>query len=570
MKFRAINKKISNYHNKNRVTPSLLYLLASMHLLPFNIYAEVNHTQTTILEQQQRELKNNLTPPLSHAQIDSQPVAPEEAGASDETSCLVINRVELININAFPNGVRLTQSAKQAQGQCLDEKGLSALRNKLQWQLVNEGYITSRVTFTEESYADGVLSLTLIPGRVKGIEHHENSDSYAQLNMLFPGRPGDLVNLRDIEQGLENLQRLPSVNATMDIELNPEDLSSQIVVNRQQSRFWRINTFLDDAGHYAVGRYRAGATLLLDNPLSLSDLVYFSASRELDNHHDKGNNYFALHYSVPYGNWLFSMTGSRGSHYQSLLFANQAFKYHTRWQSLDMQIQRLLMRGYNYKTVGYTGALLRKSNRFFADKELEVQRLNTADWQLGLQHLHYFPWGTFRGGASYQQETRWFGARPSPGKETSPAAKLINVTASLDIPFKLGEQRFHFQPVFNQQYTHSRLTMQDKFSIGGRSSVRGFPAGNALVGAQGWFLKNDLAWVSQRTASQFYVGVDYGEVSEKSSQFLSGEHLMGAAVGVRGNYHQFSYDFNIGVPLAKPKEFNTDPVVLGFSINWQY
>jgi hypothetical protein len=49
-----------------------LYLLASMHLLPFNIYAEVNHTQTTILEQQ-RELKNNLTPPLSHAQIDSQP-----------------------------------------------------------------------------------------------------------------------------------------------------------------------------------------------------------------------------------------------------------------------------------------------------------------------------------------------------------------------------------------------------------------------------------------------------------------------------------------------------------------
>ncbi|MBW5824487.1 ShlB/FhaC/HecB family hemolysin secretion/activation protein [Yersinia kristensenii] len=570
MRLIKINEEISKYNNKVWIITALFILLVVISNFPLAAYANINQTQATILEQQHRDLKKSLTPPLKHAQMDSRPVTPAEAGSSDHSSCLVIQRVELINIDAFPNAGRLMQWAKQVQGNCLDEKGLSSLHNTLQWQLVADGYITSQVTFTEDSYVEGTLFLTLIPGRLSGIGHHEDSDSYAQLNTVFPGRQGDMVNLRNLEQGLENLQRLPSVNASMDVVLNREDLTSRIVVKRQQSRFWRINTFLDNAGHYAVGRYRAGATLFLDNPLSLSDLAYFSVGRDLDNHHDKGNSNFTLHYSVPFGHWLLSMTGSQGGYYQSLLIDNSAFKYYSRWRSLDMQIQRLLMRGYNYKTVGYTGALIRKSNRFFADTEVEIQRLDTVDWQLGLQHLHYTSWATMRGGVNYQQGTQWFGARPSPGKELFSASKLINLTASLDIPFILGEQRFHYQPTFSQQYTHSNIVIQDNFSIGGRSSVRGFATGSALVGPQGWFLKNDIAWINQRLANQLYVGVDYGEVSKKGGQFLLGNRLVGGVFGVRGSYHQFAYDFNIGLPLDKPRELSTDPVVFGFVVNWQY
>ncbi|CNI71179.1 putative hemolysin activator protein [Yersinia frederiksenii] len=570
MKLLAVSEHISNDDNKKWITAILLSLRTFIFFFPLITYADVNSTQAVMLEQQQRELKNSLTPPLSHTQMKSESAALEGVVSSDEISCLVIDRVELLNMSAFPNAARLAQWAKQAQGHCLGEKGLSALQNNLQWQLVDDGYITSQVTFTEDSYADGVLSLTLIPGRVNGIEHHENSDSYAQLNTLFPSKAGDLANLRDIEQGLENLQRLPSVDATMEIQLNQEDLTSQIVVNRQQSRFWRINTFLDNAGYDAVGRYRAGATLFLDNPLSLSDLVYLSASRELDNHHDKGSGYLSLHYSVPFGNWLWSITGSQGTYYQTLLIADTAFEYRTYWQSLDIQIQRLLMRGHNYKTVGYTGALIRKSNRFFADIELEIQRQDTVDWQLGFRHLHYTHWATITGGINYQQGTQWFGSGSSAGTTAFQATRLVNVTAALDIPFMLGEQRFHFQPEFSHQYSRSNLKMQDQFSIGGRNSVRGFSTGNVLTGSQGWFLKNDLVWVNQHIGSQLYMGMDYGQVSEKGEQFLLGDTLVGAVAGIRGGYHRFGYDLNVGIPLYKPANFQTDALVLGFMINWQY
>ncbi|ELI8202105.1 TPA: ShlB/FhaC/HecB family hemolysin secretion/activation protein [Yersinia enterocolitica] len=541
MRLRIINQELLIFYEKMGKIAVLSSFFIFISIMPFAAYAKVN--QLTI---------------------------PTGVGSSDDSSCLVIKRVELMNIDAFPNAGRLIQWTKQAQGNCLDEKGLSSLRDTLQWQLVADGYITSHAVFTEDSYVDGTLFLTLIPGRLVSIEHHENSQGYAQLNTVFPGRQGDLVNLRNLEQGLDNLQRLPSVNATMDVVLNPEDLSSQIMVTRQQSRFWRMNAFLDDAGHYGVGRYRAGATIFLDNPLSLSDLVYFSASRELDNHHDKGSHNFALHYSIPFGYWLLSMAASQGAYYQSLLVANTAYKYHTYWRSLDMQIQWLLMRGSNYKTVGYTGALIRKFNRFFADIELEIQRSDTVDWQLGLQHLHYTRWATISGGVNYQQGTQWFGARPSPGRDSFSTARLINLTASLNIPFTLDEQHFQYQPTFSQQYTRSAVTMQDKFSIGGRNSVRGFTTGNALVGPQGWFLKNDIAWINQRLANQLYLGLDYGEVSDKGGQFLLGDRLVGAVIGVRGYYRRLGYDFNISTPLDKPAHFNTDPVVLGFMLNWQY
>nr|WP_241391000.1 ShlB/FhaC/HecB family hemolysin secretion/activation protein [Yersinia frederiksenii]ULG20167.1 hemolysin secretion protein ShlB [Yersinia frederiksenii] len=570
MKLRVINGNILNYHNKKWVILGLFLFWVAISIFSVTTYAEVNSNQTVILEQQQRDLKNNLIPPLSHVQVNRESVALGSAVASDEISCLKINRVELVNLSVFPNTVKLMQWAKQVEGHCLGEKGLSALRDRLQWQLVDDGYITSQVTFTADSYTDGVLSMTLLPGRVGGFLHHEDSDSYAQLNMLFPGQAGDLVNLRHIEQGLENLQRLPSVNATMEIKLNREDLTSQIVVNRQQSRHWRVSTFLDNAGSYAVGRYRTGATFFLENPSSLSDLMYLSASRDLDNHHGKGNNNISLHYSVPFGNWLGSITGSQGAYYKTLLIADTAFKYHTYWRSLDMRIQRLLMRGARYKTVGHTGVLIRKSNRYFADVELEVQRQNAVNWQLGLQHTHYTPWATISGEVNYQQGTQWLGARPSAGRESLPASKLINVTGWLNVPFTLAEQHFYFQPTFSHQYTNSNLAIQDKMSIGGHNSVRGFPTEKALVGSQGWYLKNDITWVNKKIGAHIYAGVDYGEVNDKGGQFLLGDRLVGAVVGIRGSYHRFGYDFNIGIPLDKPTNFNTDPVVFGFTLNWQY
>lgn len=497
-------------------------------------------------------------------------VPPDNTSSDEQPTCVTINHIELSHLYAFPNAANLKELASDVYGLCLGEQGLLSLLAKLQSQLVVDGYITSRVALADEHYNDGTLYLKLIPGRIEGIKHDKESTGNVYLNTLFPSQPGELVNLRDIEQGLENLQRLPSVSASMDIELNKEDLSSLIMVNRQQSRFWRANTYFDDAGSDDIGRYRTGLMLSLDNPLSLSDLLYFTANRDADNQYDKGYSNYALHYSVPYGNWLLSMTGSQGHRYQALLLADSSFQYRSRWNMLDVQLQRLLSRGDNYKTTGYVGALIRKSVSFLADNELGVQRLKTTDWQLGFEHVYYMPWATFKGSVRYQQGASWLGALPIPGKMDRAPARLLATTASLDIPFTLGAQHFQHQSVLSQQYTYSDITVLDRFSIGGRNSVRGVNESSAVVGPRGWYFKNDVSWNSPIIGQQLYFGMDYGEVSEKGPSLFLGERLAGAVVGLRGNYSSFSYDLNIGTPVVKPTQSSVNPFVFGFAVSWQY
>ena len=67
----------------------------------------------------------------------------------------------------------------------------------------------------------------------------------------------------------------------MDIVPAEQPGESDIVITRQQSKFWRLGLSLDDSGSSSTGRYQGGLTLSLDNPLALSDLFWFSMNHDL-------------------------------------------------------------------------------------------------------------------------------------------------------------------------------------------------------------------------------------------------------------------------------------------------
>ncbi|WP_306463134.1 ShlB/FhaC/HecB family hemolysin secretion/activation protein, partial [Klebsiella aerogenes] len=69
-----------------------------------------------------------------------------------------------------------------------------------------------------------------------------------------------------IEQGLENLQRLPTVSARMVLKPGDRPGQSDIVIERSQSRYWRTGAWVDDSGTESTGRYQGGVMLALDNP----------------------------------------------------------------------------------------------------------------------------------------------------------------------------------------------------------------------------------------------------------------------------------------------------------------
>lgn len=128
-----------------------------------------------------------------------------------------------------------------------------------------------------------------------------DSNKYVALYSALPAHSGNVLDLRDIEEGLENLQHLPTVQASMEIVPGDKPGESDIVITRHQERMWRVDASLDDSGSESTGQYQGNLTLSLEHPLSLSDLFYLSGSHNLDGNGGKKSQSLTGHYSVPFG-----------------------------------------------------------------------------------------------------------------------------------------------------------------------------------------------------------------------------------------------------------------------------
>ncbi|AYZ17238.1 MULTISPECIES: ShlB/FhaC/HecB family hemolysin secretion/activation protein [Klebsiella] len=556
---------------------SLIHKVFIISALPVWGYAAPADTvrEQQFINQQQRQhaLESQIAPPSPDIHLSAEGINVDDGLFPVEQPCFAISQVILQGAEALPHWLPLQRQKNKVIGRCLGGKGINLLMAQLQNILIDRGYITSRILAPQQDLKSGVLRLVVMPGYIREARLTAQSDDYLWLASAFPATDGKLLDLRDIEQGLENLQRLPTVQASMEIVPGEMPGQSDIVINRQQERFWRVDASLDDSGSNATGRYQGNLTLSLDNPLALSDLFYLSGSHNLDGNGGKSSKNLTGHYSVPLGYWQFLLTASQYDYVQTVAGANGDYQYSGKSKNVDFQLSRVLHRSGSQKTTLSADVLAREQQNFINDTEIAVQRRQTAAWKLGLQHRHYLGNATLDGGVSYQRGTRWFGAQPAPEEqwgEATALSKILQFNAQLNLPFALGGQRFRFTSRYQRQMSSTALTSPDMFSIGNRWTVRGFDGERTLTASHGWYVRNDIAWSTPLPGQEFYLGTDYGEVGGAGSETLVGKHLAGGVAGLRGQYLRASYDLFAGIPLDKPDGFKTEPATFGFSVSWSY
>ncbi|WP_083580968.1 ShlB/FhaC/HecB family hemolysin secretion/activation protein [Enterobacter sp. SA187] len=540
---------------------------------PFSVFAAEPDNQFIIQQQRQRAIEQQLTPQTPDVRLSEPSTGYGRINFPTETPCFAINRVEISGKDALPRWLPLQHIASQAEGRCLGGKGINLLMSTLQNRIVDHGWITTRVLAPSQDLKSGTLKLAIVPGNIRHVALTDDSDDYIQLYSAFPAHEGKLLDLRDIEQGLENLQRLPTVEASMEIVPGEKPGESDVVITRKQSKMWRLGLSLDDSGTETTGRYQGGATLSLDNPFSLSDLLYFSASHDLDNKGGKGSKNYTAHYSVPFGYWMLGVTGSDFDYHQTVAGENADYRYSGKSKNLNVQLSRVLHRSGSQKTSFSYEILTRETRNYIDDTEVGVQHRQTAAWRAGLQHRHYIGQATLDAGISYQRGTRWFGAQPAPEEyfgDATALSKIIQLSAGLDLPFELGSQQFRYNVQYQRQVSNTPLTPQEQFAIGNRWTVRGFDGERTLSASHGWYVRNDVAWRTPVPNQELYLGADYGEVGGYSSEYLIGKHLAGGVVGLRGSAFNTGYDLFAGRPFSKPDGFRTSSTTLGFNLNWSW
>lgn len=87
--------------------------------------------------------------------------------------------------------------------------------------MIDKGYVTTRVVAGEQDLTSGQFILTVIPGRLRYtfIEDKSRVNKFTRLTAWTAMVPqqGDVLNVRDIEQSLENFKRVATADATINI-----------------------------------------------------------------------------------------------------------------------------------------------------------------------------------------------------------------------------------------------------------------------------------------------------------------------------------------------------------------
>lgn len=522
-------------------------------------------------EQQREQVQRRQDEATPDVRLQARVPHGSSAYPDGESPCFVIRELKLEGDGAERFRWTLS-SAAPAIGRCLGSVGINMLVGQIQNALIEQGYVTSRVLAAPQDLSGGELRLKLVPGRIRAIRFAGAAPRGGYASAI-PARSGDILNLRAIEQGLENFKRVPGTQADIQIVPGKQPGDSDLVITWRGGRGYRLSVSADDSGTRSTGRYQGGVTLSLDSPTGFHDLFYLTLNRNLpgDNpggaHGTKG---YALHYSIPYGYWLASLQMNDYRYHQTVAGANQDYIYSGTSTNTELKLARMLYRDAVHKTTLSVRAYQRRSRNFIDDTEVEVQRRRMGGFAVGLDHKAFLGKATVDAGLSWKIGTSAFGtlrAPEEPFNEGSSRPRLFTGDLCLTLP--LGRQ-FSYQGAWRAQWNRTPLVPQDRFAIGGRYTVRGFDGESSLSAERGLLVRNDLTWTVPGSSQQLYAALDHGAVSGPSASRLLGRQLTGAALGWRGQFGRLQVDAFAGKPMRMPAGFRTARVTTGFNLNYEY
>lgn len=463
---------------------------------------------------------------------------------------------------------------EQYAGRCIGREGISRIVQGVTAQILARGYSTTRIVIPEQDISSGTLKLTLIPGMIHALRFADPSTQGTWRN-AFPTAAGKLLNLRDLEQGLEQMKRVSSQDVEMQILPAGQTGESDIVMTVRRGQSWRMVATLDDSGATGTGKAQAGVQFGWDNVLGINDVLTLAGNTDAErNNAMRGTQGNSLSYSLPYGYWTATLAASDSDYHQRIMGAVQSFMSSGRTQNLETKISYLFHRDqFSTSSVQFrTGK--RWSHAYIDDTEIAVQKRNTTLAEIALIHKHNIGSAQLNSTFAYRWGAPWFGAQVDPANVSGNSPRyryaLETLEVSLSLPFLLRERGLTYSATFRAQNSNTALYASEWFAIGNRWTVRGFDGETALGAEKGFFLRNEIALPLIHTEHTLYAGIDCGAVYGANVVNLLGNKLVGAVIGLRGGLgRSASYDMFAGSALYKPPGLRSDTPAIGLSLSYQ-
>lgn len=548
-------------------TPIAALLLASQ-----PIYAEdasaLNQLETESNRRARNQVREATTPPAPQripVSVNQQDTQLPEAGGT----CFPIHATSL---QGQQKDLPSPGFVQRLEGQCADANAIAKLLDDLNRFYQDKGFITTRVSVPQQNIKSGKLILRVTPGKVGKLGYTSGKSVDSRLTTAFPLAIGDHVELRKLEQGLDNFNRPPSQSGKFQLVPGNIEGESDILVSTTQDKRWRVTTSVDNSGYKTTGVAKPSIDFALDNLLGSNDTLNVGYNTNADREGDTKLSHSAnIQYSVPYKDWSFSIGQSRHEFDRIIAGVNQSYRVNGNSTQATFGAEKLLTRSQAARHYAYANLAIKESHNYIEGFEIESQRRNlsvlNAGWRgdktLGQNKLEWKLGGKLGLNA--------FGAMqdipgPAISKFTAAEAK-----ATLKAPIRQG--KLTYTGTLAAQTSNDELPGSEQFGVGGRYDVRGFHE-DTLFGNSGVYLRNEIetgSFGDGEAKAKFYVGLDAGKVSNPATMQWGKPRIVGAAIGSRITLGKhIEADVTYAQALKRPDEFTGSKNQVYFKATWNY
>ncbi len=450
------------------------------------------------------------------------------------------------------------------------------LLTRLSNVFLEAGYTTTLVTLKSGNTKTGELIYEVKEGKVRDIKFLNKEMGFRdklRMKTAFPMKREELLNTRDMDQGIENMN-IGGYNNIAEITPTEEFGYSDIVIEENYSPTG-IYFGMDDSGYKDKGRNKVNFNFSQDNLLGINDKLTLNYIERLtkDRDLDKESNY-DIGYSFPIGYWKFSYNYNLGDNKNTTTSQLGQYKSESRSEKHKIKLSRVISRGQYQKTTVHAGLKYKDNYNTLNGLVLEVSSKKYASTSIAIDHTNRFLGGTIFGMLEYERGIPFMGAEGDPKPLVSGAYKIeydkLNMNLDWLKTFNASKHVFQYRLGIGATYSDDRLLSAEQFTMGDEYTVRGFKE-SSVAGNKGIYMNNTITYLGSQDMNKYlamfkpFIGFDAG--MSKDRDLPETDRIMGMAVGVRFSAGGFNASLTYGIPLmwANDMPHEENPIYFNMS-----
>ncbi len=518
-------------------------------VLPMFLYVNAAFAQATVEDrerllraqevEEKRAAANAEAPGLA---IDATLNQPRQ-----DLNCFEIDNIDIQGVESLPIH-QVTNLIEPYLHSCMGQNAVDNILQVLTQAYLDIGLITSRAYVPPQDLSSGLLQIVVVEGKIEDVVLARIVDGKispgkpSRFKFAFPTGPGKILNLRDLEQGMDQINRVASAQGQLDIA--PGQGIGGSVLNVAYADEDRFRLKFDLTHNTTDTGFSQSASLGFnaDNLLGVNDTLYLGLSG------GENSNTLSTIYSFPIGNLTVTARGNYSESLSQLTSTSELFEPNT---SVSITGSWMLSRDSTRKTRLELRAGSSDNRRYVNGSQLTPQQIRTA--RLGVRHEEF-------GEGRYVA----YDVGLTVGKLVSDTSGLTVGSGPQEkfgvLDFSLTHQKSlgsgsSLYTSLSGQYSSSPLFSPQQISIGGSGSLRGIN-GSSVSGDNGVILSSEytlpadifsvdsIGWLDG--VSGFFF-LDAGLIADREG---SAQHAgVGLGAGAKVFVGKASFNFSVGFPV---------------------